>query len=528
MSTLLRRFSYPRPRPRRDGDDHDAIVIGAGHNGLIAAAYLARAGLSVLLVEARPTVGGTASSERFAGAVVNICNCDHLTFRTTPIMEELALTEHGLRYQDMQPSQRLRGWHQEAVVEHHHDVDATLDSIATVLPGEVAGYRAYADAAIPAVRLVLAAANAPPTRIRLTRLAISRQLAGVPTLLRWSRRSAGDVLRSYFGHDALAATGAVGGPMVWGISPDTPGSGLGALAHALRHVGTVGRPIGGSGAMPQAVLAAFVAAGGVMRTGTRVTSIDCEGDHVRGVHFDDGSEATAPIVVSACDPRRTFVQWLSSAPACAAGMIDRWRSTSHEQGYESKIDAVLTSPPILKGVGQATATTMLIAPSLDEIDHGYHLMRDGSILERPALIVNVPTVLDPTMAPTNHPDWHVLSLEVLYTPYGLRGGWPKSHEPRRWLEQFATLCEPGLLESVVNFRAMTPDVYERDFNLPAGHATSFAGGPLAVLRTRDPELTRYDTCVGGLFMTGAATFPGAGVWGASGRNCAGVVLETIR
>jgi phytoene dehydrogenase-like protein len=95
------------------------------------------------------------------------------------------------------------------------------------------------------------------------------------------------------------------------------------------------------------------------------------------------------------------------------------------------------------------------------------------------------------------------------------------------LELLDSLCEPGLLDSIVEYRAMTPDVYERDFHLPAGHATSFAGGPLAVFRAKDPELTAYETAVPGLYLTGAATFPGAGVWGASGRNCAGVVLERL-
>ena len=154
-------------------------------------------------------------------------------------------------------------------------------------------------------------------------------------------------------------------------------------------------------------------------------------------------------------------------------------------------------------------------------------MLAGRVLDRPAFLVNVPTVIDPTMAPAANPDHHVLSLEVLYTPYRLTGGWPSSDEPRRWLELLATLCEPGLIESVVEVRAMTPDVYEQRFHLPAGHATSFAGGPLAVFRSKDPELTRYETAVGGLFLTGAATFPGAGVWGASGRNCAAVVLDSI-
>ena len=138
--------------------------------------------------------------------------------------------------------------------------------------------------------------------------------------------------------------------------------------------------------------------------------------------------------------------------------------------------------------------------------------------------MNVPTLLDPSMAPDG---FHVLSLEALFTPFGLRGGWPGSHEPRRWLESFADLCEPGLLDSVVDWRAMTPDRYETEFHLPAGHATSFAGGPLAALRNSNPELTKYETAIGGLYLTGAATFPGAGVWGASGRNCATVVLDRL-
>jgi beta-carotene ketolase (CrtO type) len=503
-------------------------VIGAGHNGLITAAYLARAGLQVILVEARDSVGGTASSERFAGAVVNICNCDHVTFRTTPVIDELGLRDHGLEYLNVEPTQHLRAWADPAVtLTQHHDLDATLDALGRALPGEVDGYRAYVKAATPAVRMILEGAARPPTRAGLTRLALRHRLAGVPTLLRWSRRSAADVLRSYFRHDALAATGAVGGPMVWGISPELPGTGLGAITHAMRHVSRVGRPVGGSGAMPEAVLAAFRAAGATLLTGRRVIAIDCEGDHVGGVTLDDGSSLRAPIVVSACDPHRTFLQWLKQPPARATGTVTRWKAIEQSDGYESKIDAVLSSAPVLKGLDRATGATLLVAPSLAEIDRGYYAMSDGQVLDRPALLVNVPTVLDPTMAPTEHPDRHVLSLEVLYTPYRLAGGWPGSPEPQRWLELFASLCEPGLLESIVDWRAMTPDVYEREFHLPAGHATSFAGGPLAVFRSKDPELTRYETAVRGLYLTGAATFPGAGVWGASGRNCASVVLDGV-
>ena len=117
-------------------------MIGAGHNGLITAAYLARAGLSVLLVEARAGVGGTAASEPFGGATVNICNCDHTTFRTTPVMDELGLSAHGLRYDDVEPPQHLMAWSDKAVWTAHHDLEQNLDSLGRALPDQVDGYRA--------------------------------------------------------------------------------------------------------------------------------------------------------------------------------------------------------------------------------------------------------------------------------------------------------------------------------------------------------------------------------------------------
>ena len=502
--------------------DVDAVVIGAGHNGLVTAAYLARAGLSTLLVEAREQVGGTAASEPFAGATVNVCNCDHLTFRTTPVMSELALADHGLAYLDVAPAQHNMTWASAgAGWTLHHDLDATLDEIGQVAPGDVDGYRRYAKAAIPAVRMILEAAAEPPTVVGLTRLAVRRRLAGTPALLRWSRRSAADVLRAFFDSELIRGPGALTGPMVWGISPEAPGSGLGALSQALRHAATVGRPIGGSGRVPESLRSAFEAAGGALRTGTRVIEICCTGDTVSGVRLGDGSMVSATTVVSACNPHDTFLRWLKDPPAVARDLIRRWESVPHADGYESKLDVVLTEVPRLKGTDRSLGSTTAIAPDLASIHRGHQIMGAGQVLDRPGMLVNVPTLLDPTMAPPGH---HVLSLEALYTPFGLRGGWPGSSEPRRWSEAFADLCEPGLLESIVDWRAMTPDRYASEFHLPAGHATSFAGGPLAAFRNPNPELTKYETAIGGLYLTGAATFPGAGVWGASGRNCATVVL----
>ena len=505
--------------------DFDAIVIGAGHNGLVTAAYLARAGLSTLLVEARDDVGGTAASQKFAGAMVNICNCDHLTFRTTPVIEELGLRSLGLEYIDLEPAQHNFSWASATAGRgwsHHHDVDATLDDIGRHFPTQVDGYRRYVKAAAPAVEMIFEAAAEPPTVAGLTKLALRRRLRGAGTLLRWSRRSAADVLRSFFDDDAIMGPAALTGPMVWGISPEMQGSGLGALTHAMRHVGTVGRPVGGSGQVPATLLMAFQNAGGTLRTSSPVDTIMCSAERVSGIALVDGTEISAPIVVSACNPHDTFLRWLKHPPSSANDLLRRWRGVRHDEGYESKIDAVLSAPPVLRGFDRPLGPTSAIAPGLADIDRGATMMSRGQILERPGLLVNVPTLIDPSIAPEGR---HVFSLEALYTPFGFTGGWPDSAEPRRWLRAFAELCEPGFLDSIVEWRAMTPDVYERDFHLPAGHATSFAGGPLAAFRNKNPELTNYETAVDGLYLTGAATFPGAGVWGASGRNCATVILE---
>ena len=147
---------------RRDAcRDYDAIVVGAGHNGLVTAAYLARAGLRTLLLEARDRVGGTAASESFAGATVNICNCDHITFRTTPVIEEL----RSRRPRPALPRRRA-GAAQHGVVRTgrpwptYHDVERTLDSLAAApIPTRSTATARYATAAMPAVRLVLDAAS---------------------------------------------------------------------------------------------------------------------------------------------------------------------------------------------------------------------------------------------------------------------------------------------------------------------------------------------------------------------------------
>jgi phytoene dehydrogenase-like protein len=519
---------------------HEVVILGGGHNGLTCAAYLARAGVDVCVVEARDTVGGCASTvEALDGARVNICNCDHQLIRSTGVIEELDLELYGLRYLDLDPAQLAVPWAEgDAPWLLFADVERTLEAIALAHPDQVDGYRRYVADLLPAARLVLEMTAGVPTPGGVARRLARARGRGLGALLKLSRRSAADVLQDYFTSDALLGPVATTGPAVWGLPPQAPGTGLGALGYALRHTHPVGRPVGGSGALTDALAAAAAAAGATIHTDAPVQAIMLnDRGRVAGVRLADATRIDAGAVVSAADPRRTLVELLHAPPARARDLVERWRARTTRDGYESKLDAVLSSPPRprrvdpdhLARLGVTSATlqhaTMVVAPGLDGILAAHREAAAGRVAERPLHLANTPSVLDPTVAPA---DGHVFSLEVLFTPYNLTGGWPGTQEPDRWLREFATLMEPGFLDSIRRFRLVGPEDYERDFSMPRGYAPSFAGGPLSALLGTDRELTRYTTPIPGLYLTGSGTFPGAGISGAPGRNTARVVLRALR
>ena len=514
--------------------DGRVVVIGAGQNGLICAAYLARAGHDVLLLEARACVGGLASTVSDLGARFNICNCDHTMIRANPLIDELELGAHGLHYLEQEPSFINMSWAEDAPWLHYHSVDRTLEGLADTRPEQVDRYRRYMSAAGPVADLLVELAAVQPTAPSLVKTVLRRRAKGAATLLRWSRRSVLEVMGEFFDEETMVMPTISVGPTVWGVSPDAPGTGLAAAGYAMRHHVHVGRPTGGSGALTDAVHDSFTAAGGTVRCNTRVARVVIEHGRTRGVELDNGDIIRAELVVAACDPRIALGEWITGEPPRARKMTAKWRNDVVADGYESKIDAVVDALPRYKALGaissqlvdvDALEPTAIISPTLAELNEAHRLLARGEVAERPTMLVNFPSVLDPKMLSDN--GHHVMSLEALYTPYALAGGWAGSNEPQRWLEAWASLVQPGYLDHIVDSRVMTPDRYEADFEMHRGHTPSYGGSPLSALIGRNRELTRYRTPIDGLVMTGAGTYPGAGIWGASGRNAAHVANQIL-
>ena len=511
--------------------DAEIIVVGGGHNGLICAAYLAKAGHDTLLVEARDSVGGCASTVDALGARFNICNCDHTMVRAIPLLDELQLGNHGLNYLEADSSY-LHAFHDmSSPWLFFADMEKTIEGLSVSHPHEVANYQRYLREAMPVAELVLEMIRSRTTLTAMARTAMGRRAKGLATLLKWSRMSALDVLTSYFDDRHLIMPALSTGPTVWGVPPETPGTGMAALGFATRHLIRTGRPEGGSGALTDAIAASFANYGGRTRTGSVVSKLLVQQGAVQGIELTSGERIHATRVVAACAPNRVMLEWLDEPPAAAAKTLQRYRSQPEHDGYESKIDAIIDELPRVVGTEalqerfpdvDMLGPTIVVSPSLSELATAHELRTQGLVAENPTILMNIPSALDPTMMVG---DRHILSLEMLFTPYSFPGGWPGSDEPRRWFDVANKFWQPHLLPAEHEWRAMTPDVYESEFFMHRGHTPSYVASPLATLLGKSREVSRYRSPVEGLYLSGAGTWPGAGIFGASGRNAAQAVLD---
>ncbi|HXQ32160.1 MAG TPA: NAD(P)/FAD-dependent oxidoreductase [Steroidobacteraceae bacterium] len=513
----------------------DCIVIGGGHNGLVCATYLARAGRSVLVLEAAGRVGGAAVTREFAPGYRVSAGAHLLHLMPRALMDELGLAGQGFTYagRDLPTTAIAAGL---APLPIGAPGQAALQAVsprdAAAYPAFSARLRRFAVALYPLLDSIppRLGSDAWTDRIALLKLGWRIRTLGrreMRELLRIIGMNAYDLIADELETPRLQ--GALGFDAVLGTNfgPRAPGTVLTLLtrlaAESAAGSSPLAQPRGGLGALSEALAKAAVAAGATVRTGTRVARIRVQADRAVGVVLDSGESIDAGTVISNADAKSTFFKLLGTRHLDTGFVrkVDHLRS----RGLAAKLHLALDRLPSFPGLPiAALGGRLLIAPSLDYIERAWDHSKYGECSSAPTLEITLPTVNDPSLAPAGR---HVLSAIVQYVPYQPAAGW--AAERARYTDVVLATLEahaPGLRSTVTATEFLTPADLEREFGMSGGH---WHHGDLAFdqfyMVRPVPGAAQYRTPVTGLYLCGASCHPGGGVMGLAGRNAARAVLR---
>jgi phytoene dehydrogenase-like protein len=525
----------------RPGAAWDAIVVGAGHNGLVCAAYLAKAGRRVLVLERRHRVGGATTTEEIHPGFRYSC-CSYVVSLLRPwIIRDLDLPRHG--YEVLPLEETFTPFPDGRWLLRDSDPERTKRSIARFSKRDAEVYKQFGQAMAELGRLVKPVIDAPapdPTSrdprelLRLARFARHLRGQGEKWLvgnLKMMTMSAVDFLAEWFESEELIAPMSVSGIIGTFLGVRSPGTAYVLLHHYMGEIDgsyrAWGLPKGGTGAIADAIAAAAREAGAEIRTEAPVARLLVERGRVAGVVLENGDELRARAVVSGVDPHRTFLGLLGEEhlePELAR-QVRRFKM----RGSSGKVNLALDALPefaCLPGFGPHLRGDITIAPSLDYLERAYDDAKYGEFSRRPFMDIVIPSLTDPTLAP---PGKHVMSIFVQYAPYHLAegaAGWPAKREA------FGdavvdTLAEylPNLKERILHRQVLTPWDLEQVYGLTEGNI--FHGElSLEQLAFQRPLAgwSRYRTPVEALWMCGSGTHPGGGIMGAPGALCARAML----
>jgi phytoene dehydrogenase-like protein len=525
---------------------YDVIIIGGGHNGLVAAAYLARASKKVLVLERRELVGGCAVTEEIWPGY-RVSTAAYLTsLLQERIVRELDLPRYGYQVDAKDPA------FFSAFPDGRHffvwqDRAKTLAEIARFSPRDAAVYPDYEDQIERLSRIVEGLLLATPPQFPprgmpgglgdfVDYLKLAGRLRGVPprdlvALVKIFTQSAAEFLDEWFESEQVKVTLATDGVIGANGGPRSPGTAYILLHHCMGgvggHRGLWGFVRGGMGAVSEAIASAARAAGAEIRVDAAVAKVRVRDGRARGVVLANGDELEAGAVASNLDPKVTFLKLLEPGdlPPEFVQAIRNFRS----QGTSCKINLALNGLPRFTAYpetpGPQHRATMHICPSIEYVERAWDDAKYGRPSQLPLLELTVPTMYDASLAP---PGKHVMGIFLQYAPYTLSvGTWDEMREP--FGDRVVSLIEeyaPGFGSLIEHRQVLTPLDLERRFGITGGNIfhgemsldQMFAMRPVA-------GWARYRTPLAGLYLCGSGAHPGGGVMGAPGYNCAREMLK---
>ena len=521
----------------------DIVIIGGGHNGLVTAFYLAKAGFKPLVLERRPQVGGAATTDEFHPGF----RCSTLAHSAGPvrpdIIRDMQMEKHGLRF--ITPETCITTLSPDGrALSLYQDESKSAQAVAAFSAKDAAKYPEFQNSLDKISKVIAEAlATTPPdidhpssgdlwSMLKTGRALRNLGKRDMYRVLRWGPMAVADLVAEYFETELLRAVIAARGIFGTFLGPWSAGSALQLLIRAAgdsHPAGSAFFAAGGMGAVTQAMASAAQAAGVEIRTAAEVIEIRVRDGSATGVLLGTGEEISAKAVISNADPKRTLLK-LTDPVHLSPDFVQKLQHF-RGNGTVAKVNLALSALPtftaLKNGEGNALKGRIHIGAEIDYLERAFDESKYGNFSRAPYLEATIPTLTDPTLAPDGK---HVMSIYMQYAPYKLKGDWESQRKALgQTVVQTLAQYAPNLPELILTHQIITPQDLEDVYGLTGGQIFH---GDLALDQffTMRPLLdwARYKTPITNLYLCGSGTHPGAGLTGGSGANSAREILKELK